>query len=135
MVSEAIGSIREGESIAEPLKRSGAFPPMVTHMIAIGEKSGQLEEMLENVAAPTRPTSRRASTALTSLLEPLMIVVMGGVGRLHRDVDPDAADPDEPAGAMTVTCKTSSNEQRIYFPWEGRGGLGAFSASAARGRS
>ena len=47
---EAIGSIREGESIAEPLKRSGEFPPIVTHMIAVGEKSGQLEAMLENVS-------------------------------------------------------------------------------------
>ena len=43
-------SIREGESIAEPLKRSGRFPPIVTHMIAVGEKTGQLEQMLENVA-------------------------------------------------------------------------------------
>ena len=50
VVDEAIGSIREGESIAEPLKRSGQFPPIVTHMIAVGEKSGQLEQMLENVA-------------------------------------------------------------------------------------
>jgi general secretion pathway protein F len=47
VITEAIGSIRGGQSIAEPLKRSGAFPPMVTHMIAIGEKSGQLEAMLE----------------------------------------------------------------------------------------
>ena len=42
VVNEAIGSIREGQSIAEPLKRSGKFPPIVTHMITIGEKSGQL---------------------------------------------------------------------------------------------
>jgi hypothetical protein len=44
-------SVREGEGLAKPLKASGAFPPIVTHMIAIGERSGQLEEMLENVAA------------------------------------------------------------------------------------
>ncbi len=50
VIEEATGSIREGESIAEPLRRSGQFPPIVTHMIAVGEKSGQLEQMLESVA-------------------------------------------------------------------------------------
>lgn len=78
VVAEAIGSIREGQSIAEPLKRSGRFPPMVTHMIAIGEKSGQLEEMLENVADAYDAAVETRVQMLTSLLEPLMIVVMGG---------------------------------------------------------
>ena len=50
VIETAAGSIREGESIAGPLKRSGDFPPIVTHMIAVGERSGQLEQMLENVA-------------------------------------------------------------------------------------
>lgn len=79
VVSEAIGSIREGESIAEPLKRSGQFPPMVTHMIAVGERSGQLEEMLENVSRAYEADVETRVAALTSLLEPLMILVMGGV--------------------------------------------------------
>ena len=77
IVAEAIGSIREGESIAEPLKRSKAFPPMVTHMIAIGERTGQLEQMLENVARAYEADVETRVTALTSLLEPLMIVVLG----------------------------------------------------------
>jgi general secretion pathway protein F len=77
IVSDAIGSIREGESIAEPLKRSRAFPPMVTHMIAIGERTGQLEQMLENVARAYEADVETRVTALTSLLEPLMIVVLG----------------------------------------------------------
>jgi general secretion pathway protein F len=77
IVAEAIGSIREGESIAEPLKRSRAFPPMVTHMIAIGERTGQLEQMLENVARAYEADVETRVTALTSLLEPLMIVVLG----------------------------------------------------------
>ena len=51
VVEDARGSIREGESIAAPLKRSGAFPPIVTQMIAIGERSGQLEQMLVHVDA------------------------------------------------------------------------------------
>jgi general secretion pathway protein F len=81
VVSDAIGSIREGESIAEPLRRSRAFPPMVTHMIAVGEKSGQLEDMLENVARAYEADVETRIVALTSLLEPLIIVVLGaGVG-------------------------------------------------------
>jgi general secretion pathway protein F len=81
VVGDAIGSIREGESIAEPLRRSRAFPPMVTHMIAVGEKSGQLEAMLENVARAYEADVETRVVALTSLLEPLIIVVLGaGVG-------------------------------------------------------
>jgi general secretion pathway protein F len=79
VVSEAIGSIREGESIAEPLKRSKVFPPMVTHMIAVGEKSGQLEQMLENVSRAYEADVETRVAALTSLLEPLMIVILGGM--------------------------------------------------------
>ena len=79
VVSEAIGSIREGESIAEPLKRSRMFPPMVTHMIAVGERSGQLEEMLQNVSRAYESDVETRVAALTSLLEPLMIVALGGV--------------------------------------------------------
>lgn len=77
VVSEAIGSIREGESIAEPLKRSKAFPPMVTHMIAVGERTGQLEQMLENVARAYEADVETKVVALTSLLEPMMILVLG----------------------------------------------------------
>ncbi|MDQ6732992.1 MAG: type II secretion system F family protein, partial [Nitrospirota bacterium] len=50
VVGEARENIREGESIAVPLKRSGMFPPLVTHMIGVGEKSGELEEMLRRIA-------------------------------------------------------------------------------------
>ena len=79
VVSDAIGSIRGGESIAEPLKRSKAFPPMVTHMIAVGEKTGQLESMLENVSRSYEADVEIRVAALTSLLEPVMIVILGGV--------------------------------------------------------
>jgi general secretion pathway protein F len=78
VVEEATASIREGQSIAEPLKRSREFPPVVTHMIAVGERSGQLEAMLENVARAYDAQVETRVTALTSLLEPLMIVIMGG---------------------------------------------------------
>lgn len=79
VVTEATGSIREGESIAEPLKRSGQFPPMVTHMISVGERSGQLEDMLENVSRAYEADVETKVTTLTSMLEPLVIVVMGGM--------------------------------------------------------
>ena len=79
VIEDAAGSIREGESIAEPLKRSQKFPPIVTHMIAIGERSGQLEEMLENVAASYDAQVEARVQMMTSLLEPMMIVVMGGI--------------------------------------------------------
>ena len=79
VVKDAISSIREGESIAEPLRRSGYFPPMVTHMIAVGERSGQLEQMLQNVSRTYEADIEMKVTTLTSLLEPLIIVVMGGM--------------------------------------------------------
>lgn len=79
IVEEAGQSIREGESIAAPLKRSGKFPPIVTHMIAIGERSGQLEEMLENVAIAYDAQVETRVQTMTALLEPMMIVVMGGI--------------------------------------------------------
>jgi general secretion pathway protein F len=79
VVKAAISSIREGESIAEPLRRSGQFPPMVTHMITVGEKSGQLEEMLLNVSKAYEADVDTKVATLTSLLEPLVIVVMGGM--------------------------------------------------------
>ncbi len=79
VVTTAISSIREGESIAVPLKKSGEFPPMVTHMISVGERSGQLEQMLENVSRAYEADVEVRVQALTSLLEPLMIVIMGGL--------------------------------------------------------
>ena len=78
VIDNARDAIREGESIAAPLKRSGQFPPLVYHMIAIGERSGQLEEMLQNVARSYEAQVEMRVGALTSLLEPVMIVAMGG---------------------------------------------------------
>jgi general secretion pathway protein F len=70
-------NIREGESIAQPMKRSGEFPPLVTHMIAVGERSGQLEEMLGNVAHSYDRQVDMQVQAMTKILEPIMIVAMG----------------------------------------------------------
>jgi general secretion pathway protein F len=78
VVEDARDAIREGESIANPLKRSGEFPPLVYHMVAIGERSGQLEDMLVNVANAYETQVDVRVGALTSLLEPVLIVAMGG---------------------------------------------------------
>jgi len=77
VIDQARESIKEGESIAAPLKRSGEFPPLVYHMVSIGEKSGQLEDMLANVANAYDSQVETRIAALTSLLEPFMIVFMG----------------------------------------------------------
>jgi len=79
VVEKARDAIREGESIANPLKRSGEFPPLVYHMIAIGERSGQLEDMLLSVADSYEEQVNVRVAALTALLEPLIIVAMGAV--------------------------------------------------------
>ncbi len=79
VVDQARDAIREGESIANPLKKSGEFPPLVYHMVAIGERSGQLEDMLLNVADSYESSVNVRIGALTALLEPMMIVLMGAV--------------------------------------------------------
>ena len=78
VVEGAHESIREGETLAAPLKRSGEFPPLMTHMISVGERAGRLEEMLNSVADTYEEQVSVKVDALTSLLEPMMIVVMGG---------------------------------------------------------
>lgn len=77
-IEVARDAIREGEDIAAPLKRSGEFPPMVTHMIAIGERSGQLEQMLVRVAIAYEQRTDVRLKSLMSLLSPLLILLMGG---------------------------------------------------------
>ena len=77
-IANAGKNIREGQSIAGPLKESGEFPPLVTHMIAIGEKTGDLEPMLGKVADSYDQQVENTLAGLTSLLEPILILTMGG---------------------------------------------------------
>jgi len=71
-------SISEGKTIAEPLGKSGIFPPMVTQMISVGESTGALDTMLEKIADFYEDEVDAAVDALTSLIEPLMMVFLGG---------------------------------------------------------
>ncbi|MBI3768005.1 MAG: type II secretion system inner membrane protein GspF [Deltaproteobacteria bacterium] len=76
-IENARDAIREGQSIAPPLRESGVFPPLVVHMVAVGERSGQLEEMLGKAADAYDNEVENAVGSLTTILEPLMIVFMG----------------------------------------------------------
>ncbi|MGA1869226.1 MAG: type II secretion system inner membrane protein GspF [bacterium] len=78
-IDNVCNSIKEGEGIASPLKRTGIFPPIVIHMISVGEKSGQIEEMLENIAESYELEVEATLNSVTSLLEPLIILFMGVV--------------------------------------------------------
>jgi general secretion pathway protein F len=77
VVSDAREAISQGESIAVTLKRSGEFPAMMTHMVAVGERAGQLENMLFRVADTFDREVEHKLDRLTSTLEPLMLVGMG----------------------------------------------------------
>lgn len=76
-VQRARENVREGESIAEPLKRSGLFPPVVVQMVAVGEKSGELEKMLLKISESFDRTVETRITGLMALLEPIIILAMG----------------------------------------------------------
>ncbi len=71
-------SVREGESMAKPLSAHAVFPPMVVQMIAVGEETGQVDTMLEKVASFYDAEVEASVDALTSLIEPLLIAVIGG---------------------------------------------------------
>lgn len=79
VIDKARTQVKEGESLAAPLRQSRQFPPLVTQMIAIGEKTGNVEVMLEKIADGYELEVDTTVNSLTTLLEPLMIVVMGGM--------------------------------------------------------
>jgi type IV pilus assembly protein PilC len=72
-------SVKRGGTIAEPLRRSPVFPTMVAHMVGVGEETGNLDGMLNKVADFYEDEVAAAVKALTSILEPVMIVVVGGI--------------------------------------------------------
>ena len=78
-MEEVYGSVQSGGTLAHPIEGASVFPPMVGHMVSVGEESGQLEQMLTKVADFYEAEVDTKVKALTSLLEPMMIVVVGGM--------------------------------------------------------
>lgn len=76
-IDDARSNISEGESIAGPLRKSGQFPPLVIHMVGIGEKTGELENMLVQVSDAYDFQVKSKIEALTSLMGPVVLVIMG----------------------------------------------------------
>jgi type IV pilus assembly protein PilC len=75
-VTKVHDAVKEGESIVAPLEASGVFPPMVISMVDVGEETGQLPEMLLKIAEVYDDEVDNAVEGLTSLLEPIMIVLL-----------------------------------------------------------
>lgn len=78
-VEQAANKVREGAGLARSLGAARLFPPLLVHMIAVGEASGRLAQMLDRAANQQRREIETRIIRITGLLEPLLIVVMGGV--------------------------------------------------------
>jgi type IV pilus assembly protein PilC len=72
-------NVKEGQSISEPLERVSVFPPMVTQMIAVGEETGSLDQMLQKIADFYEDEVNAAVKSLTSILEPILMLGVGGI--------------------------------------------------------
>lgn len=79
VLMQAQKDITQGVALSVPIRESGIFPPMVHHMIKIGEETGNMEDMMDKVADFYDEEVEMATQALTSALEPLIIIVMAGV--------------------------------------------------------
>ncbi|HVC83705.1 MAG TPA: type II secretion system F family protein, partial [Solirubrobacteraceae bacterium] len=78
-MADVVDSVKRGGTIAEPLKESPVFPMMVSHMVAVGESTGELDSMLAKIADFYEERVASAVKALTSIIEPVMIVFIGGM--------------------------------------------------------
>ncbi|HEY2653062.1 MAG TPA: type II secretion system F family protein [Solirubrobacteraceae bacterium] len=78
-MDSVIDSVKSGGTIAEPLKHSKVFPPMVSHMVSVGEETGAVDAMLSKIADFYEDQVAAAVKALTSILEPVMIVIVGSM--------------------------------------------------------
>lgn len=78
-LDKAASDIREGQSMVQPLRESGVFPPMVTRMVAVGEETGALDSLLEKLADLYDREIESIANRLSSLIEPILIAGMGGV--------------------------------------------------------
>ena len=78
-MKDAKDQVTRGVALSRPLKTSGLFPPMVIHMVSIGEETGNIEQMLENVAGYYEDDVQAATESMMALMEPAIIIVMAGV--------------------------------------------------------
>jgi type IV pilus assembly protein PilC len=78
-IADVKDAVKEGESIASPLTKHEIFPPMTVQMIAVGEETGQIDEMLEKISDFYDQEVEATTEQLTALLEPVMIAVLGGI--------------------------------------------------------
>jgi general secretion pathway protein F len=78
VIEQAKISVQEGKNLGHTIERSGRFPPLVTHMILTGERTGQLEEMLGHVSVAYEAEVQRKIEGMISLIEPVMIIFMAG---------------------------------------------------------
>ena len=121
-MEDLYAAAKRGGSLAGPIERNPIFPPMVGHMVAVGEETGQLEHMLAKIADFYETEVDAKVKALTSLIEPLMIVFVGGVGRLHRDLDvpadlqPLRKDPLSPLHICRSQFGDVAPEERVGDP-------------------
>ena len=76
-IKNAAKDVEQGQGLSPPLARSGLFPPIATEMIAVGEQSGNLEPMLYRISDAYEKEVESSITVITSVLEPIMIIVMG----------------------------------------------------------
>ena len=100
--------------MGQTLAKSGLFPPLLIEMIKVGERSGELERMLERVADNYEREVRTRSRQMTTLLEPLMTLVMAGCYRFHDAGGADADLPAEPADAMNQGPEVIAMKSRRY---------------------
>jgi len=78
-MADVIESVKRGGTIADPLKKSDVFPGMVSHMVSVGEETGAMDQMLSKIADFYEDQVAAAVKSLTSILEPVMLVVVGGI--------------------------------------------------------
>jgi type IV pilus assembly protein PilC len=78
-MSDVITSVKGGGTISAPLRQCSAFPPMVALMVGVGEETGALDSMLEKIADFYDSEVEAAVKALTSIMEPVMIIFVGGI--------------------------------------------------------
>ena len=108
-------SITEGASVAAPLRASGEFPPLVTHMIEVGEQSGELEAMLGKVADTYEEQVETTVTRLTALLEPFLILDHGRHRAGHHSRDARAAAPDHELARLKEKSHGTLHQRRDGF--------------------